>query len=341
LRDHSGENQPPDPTYKMLKHLETEFVPYLEGKLSEDDTRRVEEHLRECPTCRVELEETRSLIQALGANKTLFCPSSSAIFDYATKGDDSSGGIAQHLQECEPCRLEYAQYCEAAGKHVLPDELWAGIKAQLAVEGDSIPSTPREIRIEESFTERFARWFRLPVVITALVAAAVLVIFVHQSNVPHSMVGLTSVAWENIPQPKDGGQRHETALVYVIRFEGFKERIPQQTIDSLYRSLVPGIDVLNRYTVPQPAEVAHVIEKAGAMTWSRTDLYRVLAEKWRDGLAVVVTITPSAAGIAVDARLHDLRTDREVKAVSVKHAPRDHMEKTIQGLVRHLVTTES
>ncbi|MGC8906611.1 MAG: zf-HC2 domain-containing protein [Desulfomonilaceae bacterium] len=325
----------------MLKHLETELVPYLEGKLSEDDTRRVEEHLRECPTCRDELEETRRFIQALAADKTLFCPSSSLIFDYATKGEDPNGVIAQHLEECESCRVEYAQYCQAVGKQVMPNELWAGIKARLAVEGDSTPSAPREIRIEESFAERFSRWFRLPAVITALVAAAVLVLFVHQSNVPHNMVGLTSVAWENLPQPKDGGQRQKTALVYVIRFEGFKERIPQPTIDSLYRSLVPDIDVLDRYSVPQPAEVTHVIENAGAATWSRTDLYRLLAEKWRDGLAVVVTISPSAAGVAVDARLQDLRTDREVKAVSVKHAPRDHLEKTIQGLVRHLVMTES
>ncbi len=325
----------------MLKHLETEFVAYLEGKLSEEDAKRVEEHLRYCPKCGAELEETLSLIQALQADKTLFCPSSSAIFDYATRGEDPTGAIAQHVEDCESCRIEYGQYCEAVGKQVMPEELWAGIKARLAADDDSISLASREIRIEDSLIERFSRWFRRPAAITALVAAAVLVIFVHQSNLPQNMVGLTSVAWENVPQSKGGGQGQKQALVYVIRFEGFKERIPQQTIDSLYRSLVPDMDLLSRYSVPQPAEVTDAIEKAGASTSSRRDLYSVLAEKWRDGLAVVVTITPSTSGVSLDARLHDLRTDREVNAASAEHAPPGHMEKTIQGLVRHLVMTES
>lgn len=39
---------------------------YLEGRLPADDTRRLEEHLGECPYCKEYIEQMRQTISALG-----------------------------------------------------------------------------------------------------------------------------------------------------------------------------------------------------------------------------------------------------------------------------------
>jgi len=325
----------------MLKHLKTEFVPYVEGTLSEEDSKRVEEHLRQCPACRAEMEETRHIISALEKDRTLFCPLSSDIYDFATGGSDPNGSIAKHLSECVTCRAEYVQYCKIVGRESLPAELWTGIKSRLDATSEPGSSAYRGVNIKESVIQGLSRWFRLRMMIPALIAAAVLVIFLYKPIVPNNMVGFTSVAWEKVPQPKDGGHGERRDLVYVILYDRFKEAVPQRKIDALYLSLAPSIEVVNRYRVVPPAHVSDVIKKRAAEVSTTSDVCRILAEKWGNGLAVIFTITPSTAGVFVDARLLDLWSNRQIAELELKEVPLDQLEKTLQEISRQLVMKES
>jgi anti-sigma factor RsiW len=48
------------------KELVEVVTDYLEGELSAVDRRRFEEHLEECPYCRIYLEQMRTTIRTLG-----------------------------------------------------------------------------------------------------------------------------------------------------------------------------------------------------------------------------------------------------------------------------------
>jgi len=51
----------------VTRHAETELVPYLRGELHAEEQEVVSRHLQECATCRLSLEETRGLLEALRA----------------------------------------------------------------------------------------------------------------------------------------------------------------------------------------------------------------------------------------------------------------------------------
>ena len=51
----------------MSKHWqEEEFIPYLDGRASPAERRRLEEHLATCNACRVQLDELRAVLGVLG-----------------------------------------------------------------------------------------------------------------------------------------------------------------------------------------------------------------------------------------------------------------------------------
>lgn len=56
----------------MSRHLrEEEFIPYLDGRLSEAERARLDEHLAACADCRVHLDELRAVQGVLGEWKAV------------------------------------------------------------------------------------------------------------------------------------------------------------------------------------------------------------------------------------------------------------------------------
>lgn len=326
--------------HNMPKHLDTEFVPYLEGKLSEYDSKRVEEHLQECPECRKEMEETLNIIQTLEKTKNLFCPSSAQIYDYAARGIDPNGAVANHLQECETCRAEYAQYCNMIGTESLPPQLWFEIKSRLDTANECVSSELGGSGVGESLIDSLFHWLRPTLTIPALAGAVLVAIFLYQGSIHDEMVGYTSVAWENVPQPKDVSDSERRHLLVVFLFEGFSKPFPRDKVDALYRAIAPSIDIMNRYRVESPMKVSEVLRSARGRISSRQDVYRVLAGKWRGGLALTVTIAPSPVGLSMYARLHDLQSDGEIRAAEATDLPSKDAENSVRELVYKVFTSE-
>jgi anti-sigma factor RsiW len=59
--------------------LRGELSAYIDGRLSSEDERRLEEHLEACADCRSELEELRSVVEAMRSLPTVPAPRSFAI----------------------------------------------------------------------------------------------------------------------------------------------------------------------------------------------------------------------------------------------------------------------
>src|SRR2546426_12412786 len=61
----------------MLKHPDTDLVPYLRGELPPADRERVARHLEECPDCRQDTEQLRDLLghvaRAIGQPPAVNC----------------------------------------------------------------------------------------------------------------------------------------------------------------------------------------------------------------------------------------------------------------------------
>jgi anti-sigma factor RsiW len=53
----------------VTRHAETELVPFLRGELRAEEQEAVSRHLQECAICRLSLEETRVVLEALRAER--------------------------------------------------------------------------------------------------------------------------------------------------------------------------------------------------------------------------------------------------------------------------------
>jgi anti-sigma factor RsiW len=61
------ESTPPSPHDEMVcRELVEVVTDYLEGTLPDEDRRRLEAHLRECPYCATYIEQMRQTMEALG-----------------------------------------------------------------------------------------------------------------------------------------------------------------------------------------------------------------------------------------------------------------------------------
>jgi anti-sigma factor RsiW len=61
------ESTPPSPHDEMVcRELVEVVTDYLEGTLPDEDRRRLEAHLRECPYCATYIEQMRQTMAALG-----------------------------------------------------------------------------------------------------------------------------------------------------------------------------------------------------------------------------------------------------------------------------------
>jgi anti-sigma factor RsiW len=56
----------PDPDELACADLVNSVTDYLDGELDEDQRRRVEAHLEECPGCRAALDQFRTVIRVAG-----------------------------------------------------------------------------------------------------------------------------------------------------------------------------------------------------------------------------------------------------------------------------------
>ncbi len=137
----------------------SELLPwYLNDTLSDEDRRRVEEHLQDCVSCQRELERTSFAGAAFGQH----LPEEVLVdfgFGRSTAGYDRAT-IEEHLAICERCREELEMVRESHGS--LEDS-----PAPLP-----FPPAPHKTEIPAPSTARLWRWGTLAATLAALVGAS-------------------------------------------------------------------------------------------------------------------------------------------------------------------------
>jgi len=86
---------------------------YANGSLSPEESRKVEAHLKDCPTCRQELREIRSLSSGVKEHKEIFAanhiePEKLVTFaeEPETLTPEDAAAVVKHLQSCPACHQE-------------------------------------------------------------------------------------------------------------------------------------------------------------------------------------------------------------------------------------------
>ncbi len=317
---------------RLQGHVEAELFSYLHGELSPETRKRIDEHLRDCPSCRTELREIRNLEAALGKNRNAFCPNSSELYEYAKFQRDPNGTIEPHLRLCEMCRSELAEYAQLPQTEPLPKELWQKIKAGLeprSAENADIYSDQIE---KVSFLQRIFGSLKLPAAVTAAVAAALLVFILYPSQVPDSFVGLTASPWEQIPKSKTVIDTVKQRVAFIIMFKEFKKSVPQSIIDLSYKAVTPDIEIVDQYDVIDPSVVSRTLRKSVAKSPHPDNVLEIFQRDLGATLAVVMNVSPSARGFDINGSLIDTSLRKELKAVARMNVDQDQLGKALREL---------
>jgi hypothetical protein len=129
--------------------------------------------------------------------------------------------------------------------------------------------------IASSAGEWFSSLFRVPVTALATVAATILLLVVLMPRgVPQPIMGLSSEKWDQpkleLMGPKSIRARSEIQeqqkkprIGVIIQFKNLSKPLDQDTVDSLYRSLAPTVEMRAKFEFVNPAQLQSTIGKEG------------------------------------------------------------------------------
>jgi len=326
-----------DDRTQFPEHVEAELFSYLTGELSPEVRDRVEEHLRNCSFCRAELAETRHLVAALEKNRAAFCPAPSELYEYARSRNDSSGTLEAHIQECEICRAELAEYANAAKREVLPKELWLKIRDRVRPTTERTFEAHSEQDEKPPWLERIFGSFKATAALAAAVAVALLVFLIVPPEVPDLFVGLTATPWEQVPKPKTAEDMKKDRLAFVLLFRHFDKPVSQALIDSSYKALSPDIDVVEQYEVMDPSTISRSLKKSAKKPLAQDEMLQTLGADAGARLAASITVTKVTDGYEVDGALIDIPSTKVVKSRPRIYSAQDKLDTTLRELSKELL----
>lgn len=322
---------------RLQGHVEAELFSYLHGELSPETRKKIDGHLRDCPSCRAELREIRNLEAALGKNRTAFCPASSELYEYAKSRRDPNRTIEPHLRKCEMCRSELAEYAQLPQTQPLPEELWEKIKGRLEPRSAENAKAYSDQIEKVPFLQRIFGSLKLPAAVTATVAAALLVFIFYPSQVPNSFVGLTSSPWEQIPKSKTTIDTGKQRVGFIVMFKEFKKAVPQSVIDLSYKAVTPDIEIVDQYDVIDPSVVSRTLRKSVSRSPHPDQVLEILQKDLGATVAVVMNVSPSARGFDIHGSLIDTSLRKELKAVARMDVDQDQLGKAMRELTFSLL----
>lgn len=317
-------------TPESAGHLDELLLLYVENLLDPDEKTRVETHLSQCPACASRAEALKDTIAQLKNARDAFCPEAWLIYEFVKSGKPQ-GTVSQHLALCDSCREEAETYKLSAQLERMPAELWAGIREGVPQQR-AVTKAP-ETGIPSGFMERFRHLFRFPAVAAVAAAAALVVVVLYPRDFAPQGVGLSSVTWEGVLQPK---AFQENAAVLVL-FKNFKQPVPQARIDSIYRSLKPDMALSESFHIVSPAIVSAAIKKGQIDAENEALMFNGLLTKFNVSRVILVAIFQPAEGFNVRVDMMDTANGRTLQSASYSGVSDGRLNETISQGVRDLM----
>jgi hypothetical protein len=319
-------------------HLDDLMVPYIEGRLSLDDQALVEKHLMSCPECLSAAEDLHSIVVALEKNKGAFCPQPQELYDFAVSDHEPEGRLAEHLKECGSCRAELESYGHTDIVETMPSELWNKVRLSVRETIGHKPSFDRRESTLQGYWDRLSQWFKIPVMAAGTAAAAILLLVLfYPTSMPETMIGLSSVTWDKVPKPKATLQSGLEGAAVVIFLKDFKKRLPQEQIDSIYRAMEPGMELMERYRIITPAMFTDAVHKKKINPYDRKEMLESLRKNFDVSKTVVVTVSYGADGLIVDSLLINTAAGNIIRSKTDEAVKPDDLGSKIREAVKALM----
>lgn len=306
---------------------------YLEGSVSQEEESKVSRLLQASPEASRELEELKRLTQTLKTDKTVFCPDLSEISEFCDTGDDPSGTIAAHLEECTSCREEANALKAFRPNANIPPEIWNRISDKLAQRSQRTPSSRRSE--SSGLTLWFYSLFRRPILaVGAAVVAAVLIVMLYPSKPTGPILALSSASWESdwtVKVPVVPGGRERTGLLMILK--DLKPPINQQRIDSIYEGLKPDAEEQKRYDLVDPSRIKEALEGVASVGLPLEETVNMLQKKLGIRRVVVITLSSEDNQIRIRGELVDAASGKPLAKPVEEVASDQSLSSRLRNLV--------
>ncbi|MBI4965378.1 MAG: zf-HC2 domain-containing protein [Desulfomonile tiedjei] len=322
-------------TKTSSEHCDELLLPYVEDLLAPEQRRIVQEHVDHCSRCSKEVEGLRAIIASLRDNKQAFCPEAWDIYEAVRSGAAAQASLSVHLKQCPRCFEEFQSYTATA--EAMPPQLLAKVKERLErspVSEKAEAPEKKPFKLWEWITEHFRR----PAFgVAAAVAAILIVVLIYPREQMEYMVGLSSVAWENVPRPKTGVESTGQRSAVLMFFRNFKEPLSRDKVDTLYQALEPSIEVNERFDVIPPATLTKAIKRGKVDPFNREKLLENLNDEFDVTTAVLVTVEPAARGFDVTCNLARAPEGTMLKDKIVRGVSEAQLAPTVRDAVWELL----
>jgi hypothetical protein len=320
-------------TPESTNHPDELLLLYVEDLLNPEDKTRVETHLSQCADCASRTEALKRTVSLLKGTRQVFCPEPWAIYEFVKSGKPE-GTLSEHLALCDACREEAAAYQSSAPSERMPAEMWAAVRQRFSQR----TATELDTRTTIGLAQRLRQWRRLPAMATAAAVVVVLVVLVlYPRDYAPPGVGLTSVTWEGVMQPKT---LQKKAAVLIL-FKDFKQPVPQTRIDSMYRALKPDMDLSERFHVVSPAAVSAAIKKGQIHPEGEKLLLDGLRSQLDASLAVLVELTERGEAFDVKVNMVDTASGKTLRTATHQAVSSGKLDATVAQLVKDLLAQQT
>ena len=299
----------PDISERLLMALAPEEFP--------EEAHEIEEHLKQCPQCRNELDALRTIHKIIGDHRQELsdvfeaCPTAESLVEFAL-GEQTSETIQDHISFCPNC-AEQVSLIKALLKdsgneatQVMPDAgplIRKVVSKELGMKGESDPPP------SEPLWHRFIQFFHVPSL--ALGAAATVICFLivapYQSKELGFRPALSNVTWATTcVTPKDSSglpanQAPPLKKVAILILLPPDLRLPDKDIDKMYSEIDLAVRLGSQYQFLSPHEMKRVLaDRSGLDAQSVSE---VASEKSDANYVLLFEITQSKSGYDLNGRL--------------------------------------
>jgi hypothetical protein len=243
-----------------------------------DEQPSIKEHLRNCPTCREELEMWRKFDTFIKEYKNELasavseCPASDALVEFAM-GDKSDPGIEGHLEYCYDCAEQVRLVRDLSREDLFSeDDSALSLEEKLIIKKavsreypDKQATAPSSIR---QYLDKLIASFNIPSLALGAVAAALLLIFLvpqPPKEGPFNVV-LSEVDWARSAESINKGNGlfqkpvKPGKKVAVVLLVTERDLLSQVDVDKIYRGLDFADDFGDTYEFISPAETKKALD---------------------------------------------------------------------------------
>ena len=143
-------------------------------------------------------------------------------------------------------------------------------------------------------------------------------------------LAVSSEAWEKIPKPKATVQTHGRIASILVLFKKFDVQPDQDAVNSIYRGLVPPLEIVDRYRMVSPSAVRSAVQEKSVSVADENDILKGLHEKLGVTIAALIALSTHDNLVSAEIRIMDVSSMKQIAERSIGDIPRSELESRLR-----------